>query len=317
MLTDYATIITGDCAPDGTVTLAAGDNKACTIINTKKAKLTVNKVTDPTSDPGLFNLQIDGDTAGYGSGRQGNGGTTGAVALDVISQPDGNAAFGAGYAHGAVVYGPADRLRHRDRRPQPDDDDDGDPVHLQREQRQRDAGKRRVASTLRRISLTDASGDGPAFGFSPIVLTTPFAVTAGQPVLVRHRRRQPLGHRLPILCRRDEARRLRGRRWQLDLAFQVIFTHTVSETAGDGDQPLRLHRGHQRSLRRGRHGLAGSGRQQDLHDHEHPEEPLDRAEDDEPLGRSAELLDPGQRHRHDHRRRRAEARPTRRTRTTK
>ena len=78
-LSDYTTVISGDCDPaTGTVTVAAGDNKVCTITNTRKPRLTVNKVLVPAIDPGLFNLQIDGSTAGTGA-NVGNGGTTGAV----------------------------------------------------------------------------------------------------------------------------------------------------------------------------------------------------------------------------------------------
>ncbi|MGH9009975.1 MAG: hypothetical protein ACRDYF_09045, partial [Acidimicrobiia bacterium] len=42
--------------------------------------LTVNQVIDPGDDPGLFNLQIDGSTAGTGA-NVGSGGTTGAVGV--------------------------------------------------------------------------------------------------------------------------------------------------------------------------------------------------------------------------------------------
>ncbi len=78
LLADYTTVIGGDCAANGSVTLAAGDNKVCTITNTRKPKLTVNKVLVPSTDAGLFNLQIDGATAGTGA-NVGNGGTTGAI----------------------------------------------------------------------------------------------------------------------------------------------------------------------------------------------------------------------------------------------
>jgi hypothetical protein len=79
-LADYASLIGGDCAADGTVSLAAGDNKVCTITNTKKATLTVNKICVPTTDTGLFNLRIDGATAGTGANAA-CGGTTGAVTV--------------------------------------------------------------------------------------------------------------------------------------------------------------------------------------------------------------------------------------------
>ncbi len=55
-----------------------------TITYTPATKLTVNKVIVPVTDTGLFNLQIDGSTAGTGA-NVGNGGTTGAVILTVGS----------------------------------------------------------------------------------------------------------------------------------------------------------------------------------------------------------------------------------------
>ena len=79
-LADYDTAISGDCAPGGTITLAAGEVKSCTITNTKKPKLTVTKVCDPIADPGLFNLRIDGTT--YGANTP-CGGSTPAVLLSV------------------------------------------------------------------------------------------------------------------------------------------------------------------------------------------------------------------------------------------
>jgi len=42
-LSDYITVIGGDCASNGSITLAAGDNKVCTITNTKKATIIVKK----------------------------------------------------------------------------------------------------------------------------------------------------------------------------------------------------------------------------------------------------------------------------------
>jgi hypothetical protein len=62
---NYTAVIGGDCAPDGTITLAATDVKTCTITNTFKApKLTVQKVVDNTGggtkQPGDFPLFVDG-----------------------------------------------------------------------------------------------------------------------------------------------------------------------------------------------------------------------------------------------------------------
>jgi len=78
-LGNYTTAISGDCAPDGSITLVTGDQKICTITNTKKSTtLTVTKALSPTDDPGKFNLQIDSVTKAT---DQGNGGTTGAISV--------------------------------------------------------------------------------------------------------------------------------------------------------------------------------------------------------------------------------------------
>jgi hypothetical protein len=90
-LSDYTTVIGGDCAANGSVTLAAGQNKVCTITNTRKPKLTVNKVCSPTSDAGAFNLQIDASTAGTGANAA-CGGTTGAVVSTIGSHTVGETA---------------------------------------------------------------------------------------------------------------------------------------------------------------------------------------------------------------------------------
>ena len=62
---DYTAVIGGDCAANGSITLAAGDVKTCTITNTFKApKLTVQKLVDNTGggtkQPGDFPLFVDG-----------------------------------------------------------------------------------------------------------------------------------------------------------------------------------------------------------------------------------------------------------------
>jgi hypothetical protein len=59
-----------------TINLEEGENVTCTFINTRQfGTLRVNKVLIPANDPGQFNLQIDGVTAGTG----GNGATTGTM----------------------------------------------------------------------------------------------------------------------------------------------------------------------------------------------------------------------------------------------
>jgi hypothetical protein len=66
--------------PGSTLTINPADTAiTCTITNTliaASATVTINKVLNPSNDPGLFNLQIDNVTAGTG-GNVGNGGTTG------------------------------------------------------------------------------------------------------------------------------------------------------------------------------------------------------------------------------------------------
>jgi hypothetical protein len=76
----------------GSVTVAHNQNVVCTITNTRKTgTLTVNKVLVPSSDPGKFNLQIDGATAGSG-GNVGNGGTTGKIILNTGTHSFGETA---------------------------------------------------------------------------------------------------------------------------------------------------------------------------------------------------------------------------------
>jgi len=70
---------------DFTGSIAIGETKTCTVTNNDIAPtLTVNKVLVPSSDPGKFNLLIDGTTAGTGA-NVGNGGTTGPVAVNAGS----------------------------------------------------------------------------------------------------------------------------------------------------------------------------------------------------------------------------------------
>jgi hypothetical protein len=91
LLSNYTTVIGGDCASNGSVTLAPGDNKVCTITNTRKPTLTVNKVCVPTNDTGKFNLQIDAATAGTGANAS-CGGTTGAVVSSIGAHTVGETA---------------------------------------------------------------------------------------------------------------------------------------------------------------------------------------------------------------------------------
>jgi uncharacterized repeat protein (TIGR01451 family) len=62
-LADYVTVIGGDCAADGTISLAAGDNKTCTITNTlKPGTLIITKavVTQPTGPVQNFSICVQG-----------------------------------------------------------------------------------------------------------------------------------------------------------------------------------------------------------------------------------------------------------------
>jgi hypothetical protein len=83
-LGDYTSVIGGDCAADGTITLAANQSATCTITNTRNpippATITVTKACLPADDPGRFNLTIDGHTAGTGA-NVACGGSTGAVTV--------------------------------------------------------------------------------------------------------------------------------------------------------------------------------------------------------------------------------------------
>src|SRR5438876_3104554 len=88
LLSNYTAVIGGACDSSGNVTLAAGDNKTCTITNTRKPRLTVTKTLVPSADPGKFNLQIDGFTAGNGA-NVGNNGTTGAIVSSIGSHTAG------------------------------------------------------------------------------------------------------------------------------------------------------------------------------------------------------------------------------------
>jgi hypothetical protein len=88
-LANYTSVISGDCAADGTVTLAAGDNKTCTITNTRLPRLTVNKVCAPTSDAGKFNLQVDAVTRAADASC---GGTTGVLTSTIGAHTVGETA---------------------------------------------------------------------------------------------------------------------------------------------------------------------------------------------------------------------------------
>jgi hypothetical protein len=66
-LSDYTTVIGGDCAADGSVTVAAGGAATCTVTNTRNpippATLTVTKLCVP-GNGGRFTITINGRPAG-------------------------------------------------------------------------------------------------------------------------------------------------------------------------------------------------------------------------------------------------------------
>ena len=62
-------MIGGDCNADGSVNLTAGQNKVCTITNTKQPTLKVTKILNPTDDPGRFDLLIDSTVEATAAGH--------------------------------------------------------------------------------------------------------------------------------------------------------------------------------------------------------------------------------------------------------
>ncbi|HLY82426.1 MAG TPA: hypothetical protein VKQ71_05540, partial [Acidimicrobiales bacterium] len=96
-LSNYDSSISCDNTDSGTgtslsgISLTYGDAVTCTITNHRIPTITVDKVLVPSSDPGLFNLQIDGSTAGTGA-NVGDGGTTGAVQTTTGSHTVGETA---------------------------------------------------------------------------------------------------------------------------------------------------------------------------------------------------------------------------------
>ena len=93
-LSDYTTVIGGDCAADGSVTVAAGGSATCTITNTRKppppATLRVDKLCIPAGDDGMFRITIDGKPVK----TVGCGGTTGAVEVSAGSHTVGETGAG-------------------------------------------------------------------------------------------------------------------------------------------------------------------------------------------------------------------------------
>jgi hypothetical protein len=87
-LSDYTTVISGDCAANGSITLASGDSASCTFTNTRipptppPATLRVDKGCNPADDDGHFRLLIATiDGRPLHRVTVGCGGTTGTVQL--------------------------------------------------------------------------------------------------------------------------------------------------------------------------------------------------------------------------------------------
>lgn len=59
-LADYGAVISGDCDSSGNVALAAGQNKVCTITNTRRGHIIVDKVTEPSGDLQSFTFTTSG-----------------------------------------------------------------------------------------------------------------------------------------------------------------------------------------------------------------------------------------------------------------
>jgi hypothetical protein len=105
---DYSTVISGDCAANGSITLASGEDAHCTFTNSRilpTTTLRIDKACAPASDTGHFNLTINGQIAGTGR-NVGCGGTTGAVTVNPGSFTVGESgASGTHLAQYDVVIG--------------------------------------------------------------------------------------------------------------------------------------------------------------------------------------------------------------------
>lgn len=59
-LAEYVIVISGDCSVGGSVSLQLGDNKTCTITNTKRGHIIINKLSDPSGDSQSFSFDTTG-----------------------------------------------------------------------------------------------------------------------------------------------------------------------------------------------------------------------------------------------------------------
>jgi hypothetical protein len=105
-LSQYTATYSADCFPLGAVTLVAGDNKTCTITNTKIVQATatlrvIKRLLPATGNPNKFNLII-GPSGFLGSGTTanvGNAGTTGAVTIAAGANYNVSESAGSGGTH--------------------------------------------------------------------------------------------------------------------------------------------------------------------------------------------------------------------------
>ena len=63
VMDDYDAVISGQCASGGNVSFTAGQSKSCTITNTKKGHIVVDKITNPSGDTTSFDFTATG--SGY------------------------------------------------------------------------------------------------------------------------------------------------------------------------------------------------------------------------------------------------------------
>lgn len=90
------------------LTLPLATDATCTIVNTRDTgTVTVNKVIDPSTDTGLFNLIISGPTD-FTATNQGNGGTTGVQTVDTgtytVSETAGTGTSLSDYSSAYACY---------------------------------------------------------------------------------------------------------------------------------------------------------------------------------------------------------------------
>ncbi len=101
-LSDYTTVIDGDCAADGSVTVAAGGAATCTLTNTLNpippATLTVTKLCVPGSGS-RFTITINGS----GAGTVGCGGSVGPLGVNPGHNTVGEAGAGGTHVSDYVV----------------------------------------------------------------------------------------------------------------------------------------------------------------------------------------------------------------------